>query len=191
MGRIAFTSSLRTDYRRRLESLLFFNPGQHRVRSAVLAAIEVYSLPVIIVQNGRLRVQLKSGREVHALFAVAEGALRQQLVGVVVYTRLDSATILVLHMAVTEEYSLRGSHGGEMLLMQLIEQLIEIARGILGVRTVRLLYAKGQTQYLSVESAPTKPRSACYSANSPSVHFQSSAILTGGGRATMDRSHEA
>jgi hypothetical protein len=115
MNSITFTSVLGRRHRQELEKLLFFNPGQHRVRAAILEAIEKYGIPKVVEEQGWLRVRLDSGREVQTLFAMSLAGLSPKLAGVMVYTRLEVETILLLHMAVARDYASRGRFGREML----------------------------------------------------------------------------
>jgi hypothetical protein len=144
MSQITFTSVLERRHRRELERLLFLNPGQHRVRSAIIKAVEQYGIPRVVEEQGRLRVRLDSGREVQTVFAIGHTALRSILAGVIVYTRLETQIILLMHMAVTGEYASRGCYGGQNLALQLVERLRTIARQVRGVRTVRLILGNGK-----------------------------------------------
>ena len=144
MSRITFTSILERKHRRELEKLLFLNPGQHRVRSAILEAVKQHGIPRVVEEQGRLWVKLDSGREVQTLFAIGHAALRSRLAGVMVYTRLETRTILLMHMAVTGEYASGGRYGGQRLALQLVERLRKIARQVKGVRAVRLILGSGK-----------------------------------------------
>lgn len=142
MDAIHYTSGLTSDYRPEAESLLFFNPEQHRVREGILRAIELYGEPALVEDQGRLRVVLKSGQEVQVLFALRNTPPRPRLIGVIVYTRADPATLLVLHLAVLPEYSYQGARRNDAVVFQLVAKLREIGARIKGVRVVRLLYGK-------------------------------------------------
>jgi hypothetical protein len=144
MNTITFTSVLGRRHRQELEKLLFFNPGQHRVRAAILEAIEKYGIPKVVEEQGWLRVRLDSGREVQTLFAMSHAGLSPKLAGVMVYTRLEVETILLLHMAVARDYASRGRFGREMLALRLVERLRAIARQVKSVRAVRLILGGGK-----------------------------------------------
>ena len=144
MHPITFTSVLGSKHRRELEKLMFLNPGQHRVRAAILEVIEKYGIPKVIEEQGRLRVRLESGREVQTLFAMGHARLNPKLAGVMVYTRLDVETILLLHIAVAKDYASRGRFGLQRLTLRLVERLRAIARQVKGVRAVRLILGRGR-----------------------------------------------
>jgi hypothetical protein len=144
MNPITFTSVLERKQRRELEKLLFLNPGQHRVRSAIIEAVEKYGIPRVIQEQGRLRVKVDSGREVQTLFAIGYSGLRSSLAGVMVFTRLDVEIILLMHMAVAKDYASGGQFGRQMLALLMVEKLREIAGQVKGVRAVRLILGGGK-----------------------------------------------
>ncbi len=150
MPEITYTSSLGTDYRDEVESLLFLNPDQHRVREAIVRVVEQFGVPLLVEENGRLRVRVKSGQEVQALFAVVPTPRKPRVGGVLVYTRSDLATLLVLHLAVTPDYSYHGRHHRDTVALQLVGKLREIGSRVKGVQTVRLLYGRGEARDLPV-----------------------------------------
>jgi hypothetical protein len=144
MTPITFTSVLEQRHQRELERLLFLNPGQHRVRSAIVEAVEKYGIPRVVVEQGRLRVRLDSGREVQTLYAIGHTALRLRLAGVMVFTRSGEETILLLHMAVARDFASGGRFGRQMLALRLVERLRKIAARVKGVRAVRLMLGGGR-----------------------------------------------
>jgi hypothetical protein len=144
MSQVTFTSVLERRYRRELERLLFLNPGQHRVRSAILEAVEQYGLPRVVEEHGRLRVRLDSGREVQTLFAIGHSGLRPRLAGVMVYTRLETHIILLLHIAVAGDYASQGVYGRQRVALQLVDRLRKIARQVKGLRSIRLMLGNGK-----------------------------------------------
>lgn len=158
MHPITFTSVLGRRHRRELEKLLFLNPGQHRVRAAILEAIEQYGIPKVVEEQGRLRVRLESGREVQTLFAMGHARLNPRLAGVMVYTRLDVETILLMHMAVAKDYASRGRFGRQGLTLRLVERLRATARQVKGVCAVRLILGGGKIWDTAVQ--PGNPPAA-------------------------------
>jgi hypothetical protein len=150
LNRLRFTSVHGAKHRRELEELLFLNPRQHIVRAAIIEGIEKYGVPKIIIEHDRLRVKLDSDLEVQTLFAVASSLFRSRLAGVMIYTRLDPETILLLHMAVTADYSSHGRQRKQMLALRFVEQLRAIAAQIKGVRQVRVMLGHGRVRDLAV-----------------------------------------
>jgi hypothetical protein len=105
---VTYMSVLAPERQPELEALLFFNPNQHRVREKIVSAIEEFGIPRISLESDRLRVQL-DGTEVQTLFAIAHEPRGDRLAGVAIYTRADARTFLLLHLAVSEEYSIHAS----------------------------------------------------------------------------------
>ena len=150
MNWLQFTSVHGAKHRRELEELLFRNPRQHVVRAAIVEGIEKYGVPKIVVEHDRLRVKLESSCEVQTLFAVAASLFRSRLAGVIIYTRLDPETILLLHMAVSADYSSNGRHRKQMLALRFVEHLRAIAAQIKGVRRVRVMLGQGRVRDFAV-----------------------------------------
>ena len=150
MNRIQFTSVYGAKHRRELEKLLFQNPRQHIVRADIVEGIEKYGVPRIVAADDHLRVKLDGGLEVQTLFAVASSLFRSRLAGVMIYTRLDPETMLLLHLAVAEDYSSHGHHRQEMLALRFVEQLRGIAAQIKGVCAVRVMLGHGRVRDLAV-----------------------------------------
>jgi hypothetical protein len=137
---IAFVSRLPRDHRQLLETLLFFNQRQGRVRSGILAAIERFGAPEIVEHDGALRVRVAGTTEVQSLFAVERSGELMRPIGVVVYVRDTFERITVLHMVVAEQYAAGGLHGEQSLPLRLVHAVRRIARRTSGIRHVELLY---------------------------------------------------
>ena len=150
MSWIQFTSVYGAKHRRELEELLFLNPRQHIVRAAIVEGIEKYGVPKIVVEDDRLRVKLDSVHEVQTIFAVASSLFRARLAGVMIYTRIDPETILLLHLAVAPEFSSHGRQRKQMLALRFVEQLRGIAARVKGVRHVRVMLGHGRVRDIAV-----------------------------------------
>ena len=150
MSWIHYTSVYGAKHRRELETLLFQNPRQHIVRAAIVEGIEKYGVPKIVIEHDRLRVKLASDLEVQTLFAVASSLFQSRLAGVLIYTRLDPETMLLLHLAVSADYSSHGRHRQQMLALRFVEQLRGIAAQIKGVRCVRVMLGQGRVRDIAV-----------------------------------------
>ena len=74
----AFTSELAAAQRATLDSLLYFNPNQQRVREEIEHVIERYGQPRITVEHGLLRESVEGLPDVQSIFALDE---MQRLVG--------------------------------------------------------------------------------------------------------------
>ncbi len=141
--RIGFSSVLGNGYLEDLEKLLFFNPQQERALSGINQSIQEYGVPHIFQEDGRLRIRLKDLPGVQALFALEDTNSQPHLVGVMVFHRVDPETIVLLHIAVREEYSRFGSRADAGLVGKMLAELRGIARKLRGVRSIHLKYANG------------------------------------------------
>jgi len=57
-----------------------------------------------------------------------------------VYFRTEVETILLLHVAVKEQYCSTGNHSNELVALRMISELREIARRLKGVRSILVTY---------------------------------------------------
>jgi hypothetical protein len=137
MPAIHFTSLLQRRHRGDLERMLFFNRKQNAISDAIEWVVEHFGAPQIEEVQGHLRIGLTSDRGVQALFAL-DGDVTEQLVGLVVFTR-EQDELLVLFVAVREDYSDRGANARKMLLVRIINEVRGIARRVKGISVVRLI----------------------------------------------------
>lgn len=153
MQAILFSSTLSRKYKDDLEQLLFFNPQQHDVQAGIVAAIERYGLPRIMVEQELLRVCVAGLPEVQTLFALTDP--ENELVGVIVYVRVDQEKLVLLHIGIQEKYSLAGEQAEAMLLLRLLAKLREIARRIKGVEAITMMYGRHLDQRLPIRKPDT------------------------------------
>ena len=139
---IRYTSILKPEYSKELEQLIFFNPGQQTALSAIVNAIEMYGEPIVYNDGERLRVKVKNLDEVQALFAL-DGEI---LAGVLLYSRVSLERLVVIHIAVGEDYSSHGKFAKKMLVMRMSQQLRKSARRIKGIETIRMMYGVNRTR---------------------------------------------
>lgn len=144
-ARIGFSSVLASEYLEDLERLLFFNPQQKRALNGIHHSISEYGVPSIALEEGRLRVRIERLPDAQTLYALDQTNEKPILAGVMVFSRIDSATIALLHIAVKEEYSRFGDRADAMLVAKFLEQLRQIARKLKGVHAISLKYASGLT----------------------------------------------
>lgn len=150
MLRIHYSSLLAREFQSELESLLFFNPEQHRFREKILSAVEKYGVPSIQHTADHIRVALKNGPEVQTLFALAETGSRSKLVGVLIYLRTSDTTITVLQVAVKNDYSAQGRFYSQFMVPFFIARLREIGRQIKGITELQMLYGPEQVRSIPV-----------------------------------------
>lgn len=142
-----YTSKLKQEYGNELERLLFFNAGQNTVLSAIVDSIEMFGEPFVTNDGEHLRVNLKKLDEVQTLFAL-DG---ERLAGILLYSRVSPESLLVIHMAVGDDYSSYGEFSEKMLVMHMFQQLREIAVRIKGIETIRMLYGGNRTRNILVK----------------------------------------
>jgi len=150
MNSVLFSSVLKTEYRDELEAIMFFNPQQGIVRAAIVESIGKYGIPKIVVDGEFLRINVGEFSDVQTLFAFADIGRDVHLIAIIVFVRINIENVLVLHIAVREEYTIRGCNAEEMLFMRLIIKLKEIATRIRGIKTINLMYDKGVIRRIPV-----------------------------------------
>ena len=145
--KIGFSSKLALEYRDDLETLLFFNPLQKRLMSRIQNSIRDYGVPMIIEDRDWLRVKVEGLPGVQTLYAMDAPAIpagKAQLAGVMIYSRIDTASMALIHVAVKEQYSFTG--GGEaMLVPAFVDRLRQIGKALRGVQFIQLKYASDLT----------------------------------------------
>ena len=142
---IQFSSVLGAEYHEELEKLMFFNPGQEKALPGIYDSINEYGLPSIVEEGERLRINVEGLGAAQTLFALDQQGEKNLLVGVMVFCRISIETIVLLHIAVLEEYSWAGKFADEMVVLRLMSKLREIAKRLKGVQNIRLQYASGLT----------------------------------------------
>lgn len=142
MGQVFFSSALKSNHRDQLERLIFFNPLQEKARVGILECVETYGKPRIIEDGELLRIGVGSFPDVQSLFALEQldGEETGRLIGLVVYVRVDLENLLVLHVAVDEEFAAGGKRVGELVVLRLFIQLRQAASRIKGVKMLSLVY---------------------------------------------------
>ncbi len=142
-SRIRFSSVLGNEYRDELENLMFFNPQQNKAQAGISHAIREYGVPNVVEDNGRLRISVEGLPQSQALYALDLSEETPVLAGVMVYMRTDPENLVLLHIAVKEDYSRTGLYADEMLVLRFMTQLRSIARRIKGIRSITLKYSSG------------------------------------------------
>ena len=137
---LVFSSSLNSDRRDELESLMFFHPEQGQHTSSINASIRSYGFPKIIEERGALRIGIE-GLEVQTLYAFVDRGAPKELAGVLVYTRIHDDTLVLLHMAVRPEFCYSIGYKNELVLIRILAQLRAIAKRIRGIKKLSILYA--------------------------------------------------
>jgi len=135
------------DWKTEVEELLFFNPQQAALEREILATIRAFGVPRVVVNNGRLEVEVGKGLVLGTLFARVATEDGEKLVGVVLFLR-KGAGVLCLHLSVDELYSLRGPHAGLRVAAHLLDGVREIGARIAGVDHIEIYYKQTGWQRL-------------------------------------------
>jgi len=143
MRSIVFTSALDLGYRDALERLLFYNGNQKTASNAILVAIERFGSPRIETKGSRLWVTLDSGLEAQSLFVLDPSETGNPLVGIVVYTR-DNDTLVILFVAVREDFSSLGTKARELLFFRIVDEVRSVGRRIRGISSITM-FLRGAT----------------------------------------------
>lgn len=154
MENIFFSSTLSSQYREQLETIMFFNPHQSSVEVGIIKSIEKFGIPKIAVEGKNLKLHVENLPEVQTLYAFEEGTKRANLIGALIYVRIDIKTFILLHISVSEEYSCHGIHADKLLAMRLVIKLREIASRIKGACSLIIIYGKGKERRLIVRKQP-------------------------------------
>jgi hypothetical protein len=137
-----YTSELSGEYRAALEGLLFFHPQQAELVDAIVSSIDEYGPPRVVESDGSLRVEVERLPGLQMLCALQADA---SLVGVILYGRPGVDRLVVVHLAVAEDYCSHGRHADLMLPLRLLERVRSTARCLKGVRAVVMPYGDGIT----------------------------------------------
>jgi hypothetical protein len=137
---VEITSLLPVVARDELERITFFNQEQYQVVHSVVEAVYRYGVPTIVEEEGYLRFRVATFGPVQSLYAVDCTEEYPQLAGVVIFVRNAEREILVLHLAVHEDYTARGRLAVAWVTPRLMAAVRGVALHTRGVRQLRFLY---------------------------------------------------
>ena len=141
--RIGFSSVLASDYQEDLEKLLFFNPQQSQTLPYIRRLIPTVRRPSIYTQDGRLRIRIEDLPRTPDPSLPWRIRISRRSGRVMVFCRVNLDTVVLVHIAVLEEYSRFGARADAGLVAKMISELRAVARKLKGVRSIELKYAKG------------------------------------------------
>jgi hypothetical protein len=154
-----FRSRLSPSHLRALEELVFFNARQGEAEAAITDAIDLYGPPAIVSDEAGLHVVVGKRNDLQCLFALAplddEPAGELELAGIVMYLRVSSEEIVVLHIGVAEEYC-RSRRSGLEVVSALVRTVRAAARRLRGVERLTMLYLQGRQFRIAI--GPGAPR---------------------------------
>lgn len=147
--KFSIVSDLDKSYKTDLENLLFFHPDQGKVASGIIASIDIFGLPKIIIVNDIIKVKVGEIEDVQNIFLLDNQEKSPVLAGVMIFFRENDSTITLLHLAVNDNYSL-SSLNQDSLAFTLIDKLKEIAKIIKGVDRIKIIYSKKNIRLVNV-----------------------------------------
>jgi hypothetical protein len=140
MRNIRISSLLSRSYRDEVERIVFFNPEQGLVTGTLVDLVHRYGVPAIVEDGEHLRFRASAFGVLQTLYAMDSSEQPERLVGVAMFTRTRRSTMLVLHLAVHEDYTSRGKWGSETVVAQLFNAIRNLSLRTRGVRSLRILY---------------------------------------------------
>lgn len=140
MRKIRITSLLPRSYRDELERIVFFNPEQGLITGTLVDLVRRYGVPAIVEDGDHLRFRASAFGMLQTLYAMDSDEEPERLVGLAMFTRAKRGGMLVLHLAVHEDYSSRGKWGGEAVVAQLFAAIRNLSLQTRGVQSLRILY---------------------------------------------------
>jgi hypothetical protein len=143
MADFVFRSSLPASHHGALEELVFFNPRQRAAEAGIAQAVDLYGTPAIVDGEAGLRVVVGKRTDVQCLFALVPVSDELQLAGIVMYLRVSTEEIVVLHIGVAERFC-RSRRSGLEVVSALVRTVRAAARRLRGVERLTMLYLQGR-----------------------------------------------
>jgi len=140
MRNIRISSLLPVSFRDELERIVFFNPEQSLITGRLVDLVHRYGVPEIFDESDCLRFRSRGLGQLQTLYALDATDEPEHLVAVAMFTRLRRRSLVVVHLAVHEDYSSRGKWSGEAVVAQLVAAIRNLALRTRGVNTLRILY---------------------------------------------------
>jgi hypothetical protein len=140
--KFVMSSRLPVAERDRLENVVFFNGEQERVKGALLACVQRYGVPAIVEDGPWLRFRVPAFPAVQSLYAFAEASPAPVLAGVAMFVRESPDSMLLLHLAVHDDFREGGAQGEHWIGVRLIAAVRDICLKTRGVESLRLLYPR-------------------------------------------------
>jgi hypothetical protein len=140
MRRIRVSSLLPASFRDELERIVFFNPEQELVTAPLVASVHRYGVPTIFEEDGWLRFRVSAVGLLQTLYAFDDSKAPAPLVGVAMFTRETLASVVLIHLAVHEDYTVRGRWSDAWVVSHLVAAIRGACLRTRGIRTLRVLY---------------------------------------------------
>jgi hypothetical protein len=140
MRKVRVSSILPLSYRDELERIVFFNREQGLVKACVLDSVHRYGIPVIVEENGCLRFRVDAFGRLQSIYAFDDASEPSQLAGVAMFVRDAPDSMVVLHLAVHEQYTSRGKWSEALAVVRLVDAIRSASERTHGIETLRILY---------------------------------------------------
>ena len=101
-----------------------------------------------------LRFKVRAFGEVQSLFAFDDMEDVPRLTGVVMFTRESTQSMLLLHLAIHQNYTYRGANANSGVTAQLLNTVCKLSLRVRGVETLRMLYPHKTQLVLRDPQAP-------------------------------------
>jgi hypothetical protein len=141
---LRLSSELPDVSRATLEELLFFNPGQHRAVEAIVESIACHGKPEIRCEAGMLHIHVGELGRAQTLYVFDHA---DQLVAAIVFSRISYDEIVVLHVAVSEQFSSTGAMAHTAVVLRLFQAVREVAARLRGVKSIQMYHPGGPVWY--------------------------------------------
>ena len=140
ISELYFSSSLNKKFREELETLMYFNPQQENVRTGIINSTNIFGSPKIVLDNDLLKISVGKYSDPQSIFALKAGEASNILVGFVTFVRTTEQKLIILHIAVNEDYSSSGKYAEVMLVFKLINEVRSAASRIRGIEIITIMY---------------------------------------------------
>jgi hypothetical protein len=140
MRKIRVSSVLPVSYRDELERIVFFNQEQNLVTRPLVDSVHRYGVPTVIEEDGCLRFRVNAFGRLQCLYAFDDTIAPPRLVGVAMFVRDAPPSIVVLHLAVHEDYTARGRWSDASVVVQLLAAIRSVSLRTHGIETLTILY---------------------------------------------------
>jgi hypothetical protein len=142
MRTIRISSQLHASFRAELERIVFFNPNQEIVLGTLVDLVRRYGVPAVVEERNGLRFRVDAFGVLQTLYAFDDTDHPERLAGVAMFTRFRRTSMVVLHLALHEDYTSRGRWADEGVLAKLIFAIRRLSTRTRGVRALRILYPR-------------------------------------------------
>ena len=136
-NKVYFSSTINPDQRETLERIFFFNKNHTEYYFDIKHLIESYGQPRIVEKKDRLYLNFKN-IDCQNIFTIIDN----NLVGLAIYYRDSMDNIDLVHIAVDEEYSSKGTQIDKLLVFQIINELKKVAMKIKDINTITVKYGQ-------------------------------------------------